>query len=293
MQIDVVIPYWGDPVLLEEAVESVLAQTSPDWTLLVIDDAYPDPTAAAYVRGIDDPRVTYRRNEENVGLIENFRRAVRSATSEYVVVMGSDDVLGPDYVATVLEAARRYPDVDILQPGVQVIDASSRPHRPLADRVKSLMRARWERRTGPFAGEPLAASLLHGDWLYWPSLAFRTATVQQVDFRDEYRIILDLALIVDLLDRGATLALVPAEVFSYRRHAESVSSDFRSGERFRGERRYFDETARHLASRGWHRAARASRLHLTSRVHALTLLPGAVRARDGRFVRELLRHAFR
>ena len=43
MPLDIFIPYWGDPDYLKQTVESVRRQTSPDWLLTVIDDAYPDP----------------------------------------------------------------------------------------------------------------------------------------------------------------------------------------------------------------------------------------------------------
>ena len=40
--VHVVIAYWGDPELLDRAVDSVLAQTDPDWRLTIVDDHYPD-----------------------------------------------------------------------------------------------------------------------------------------------------------------------------------------------------------------------------------------------------------
>jgi glycosyltransferase involved in cell wall biosynthesis len=36
--VDVLLPYYGDVAMMKQAVESILGQSSPDWTLTVIDD---------------------------------------------------------------------------------------------------------------------------------------------------------------------------------------------------------------------------------------------------------------
>ena len=42
MPLDIFVPFWGDPAMLRETVESVLAQSNDQWLLTVVDDAYPD-----------------------------------------------------------------------------------------------------------------------------------------------------------------------------------------------------------------------------------------------------------
>ena len=38
MTLQIFIPYWGDPDLLFDAIDSVRAQRNPEWELTVIDD---------------------------------------------------------------------------------------------------------------------------------------------------------------------------------------------------------------------------------------------------------------
>ncbi|MBD3778468.1 MAG: glycosyltransferase [Micrococcales bacterium] len=288
------VPYWGDPEYLRETVRSVLAQTDPGWRLTVVDDANPDPWAGEWLASLGDERIVYLRNPENRGIAEVFRQCVALAEADLVAVPGSDDVLLPDFVAVVTAAHRRFPDADIIQPGVVVVDEHGQPSRPLADTVKQrLVRPRGTG-TRVLAGEPLATSLLHGDWLYWPSLVFRREAVQRTPFRPGLPIILDLALVLDMVLAGSRLVVEPTEVFAYRRHSASASSvKLLDGSRFEGEREYFDLAAELMARQGWRRAARAARLHVTSRLYAATLLPTALRARDRAAVRTLLRHALR
>ncbi len=288
------VPYWGDPEYLRQTVRSVLDQTDPGWRLTVLDDANPDPWAGAWLASLGDDRIVYRRNETNRGIAEVFRQCVELAEADLVAVPGSDDVLLPDYVRVVTAAHRLHPQADIIQPGVRVIDEEGRESRPLADAVKQrLVRPRGSG-TRVLSGEPLATSLLHGDWLYWPSLVFRREAVQRTPFRPGLPIILDLALVLDMVLAGSQLVVEPTECFAYRRHRASASSvKLLDGSRFEGERGYFDLAARLMAERGWPRAARAARLHVTSRLYAATLLPTALRLGDRAALRTLLRHALR
>jgi hypothetical protein len=285
------VPYWGDPELLRATVRSVLAQSDDRWRLTVLDDAYPDPWAGEYLASLGDPRVRYVRNESNQGVAASFARCVELSGLEAVVICGCDDLLGPHYVATVLEALDAHPGADLVQPGVAVVGADGQPARTLADTVKQrLIRPRGEG-TRELEGERLVTSLLHGDWLYWPSLAFRRDVLVRTPFRTEFSVALDLALVVDLVCAGSRLVVVPTTCFTYRRHAASVSSvELLDGARFAGEREYFALARTIVSALGWRRAARAARLHVTSRLHALTLLPAAVR-RAPRAVPALLRHA--
>lgn len=291
MTLDIFVPFWGDPEMLRQTVRSVLEQQDPDWVLTVVDDAYPDPGVEDYFRGFDDPRVRYVRNETNLGITENYRTCVRMAEHDLVVLLGCDDLMLPGYVGVVRAAHRAFRDVDIIQPGVQVVDERGRVVAPLVDRVKrQVTPGRWKDRR-VLGGEALATSLLHADWLYWPSLTFRREALQRMPFRDGLPLIQDLAIVVDLVATGSSLLLEPELCFSYRRHTASASSArLLDGTRFFGERGYFREAATQMDALGWHKAARAARLHATSRAHALTLVPKAVAARDDEAVRKLLAH---
>ena len=292
MPLDILVPFWGDPGMLQETVRSVLAQRNGDWLLTVVDDAYPDESVPEFFAGLDDPRVTYVRNETNQGITENYRTCVARATQDVVTILGCDDVLLPNYVDVILEAHRRFPDVAIIQPGVEVIDEHGVLVSTVADTVKQKLVAPRARRPRVLAGEELAVSLLTGDWLYWPSLAFRRDVLVSTPFRDGMPIIQDLALVMDVVVGGGRLLLEPTVCFCYRRHTASASSaKALDGSRFAGERAYFDLAAQQVAALGWTRAERAARAHLTSRLHALTLLPQALRSSRSDAVRTLLRHA--
>jgi glycosyltransferase involved in cell wall biosynthesis len=289
--LEVFIPFWGDPALLYATVESVKAQTDPHWTITVVDDCYPDPAVAEHFAAEDDPRIRYVRNETNLGITDNYQRCRELASGELMMFMGCDDLMHPTFVETVTAAHREFPAAATIQVGVQVIDEHGTPIDPLTDKVKRAIRPSVRRRT-ELSGEALATSLLRGAWHYWPALVFRTDVVTRYPFREGLPIIQDLALLIDMAAAGESLVLDPTVCFSYRRHTQSASAtSLLHGNRFSDERRYYAAAADQMADHGWHRAARTARLRWTSRLHAVTLLPTAVRLRERSAVRSLLDHA--
>ena len=282
------VPYHGDAGLAIETLESVRAQTSDAWRLTLLDDGYPTSDVRDWIATTGDARITYVRNEVNLGANGNYRKALGLSTADHVCFLGADDRLRPRYVERMLDLLGD-PTVAAVHPGVAVVDDTGAEHAPPVDRLKrQLLPA-----SGVLGGEPLVRSLMHGNWSYFPAVLWRREAVQAAGFRP-YHVVQDLALLVDVALAGGRLLLDDEVTFDYRRHAASDSSrKARSGHRFDEERRYLDEVADELAARGMHSAARAARWRWTSRTHALALAPGAALDRDWAALRALLRHGLR
>lgn len=290
MTLHVVVPYWGDPGHLVDAVASVRAQTTPDWLLTIVDDGYPGTAAADHVAALADPRIDYTRNPERLGPNGNTYRASRLVRGEYLCMMGHDDLLEPGYAELVVGRMEADPAVVAVQPGVTVIDSDGAVRGGLADRVKAAIAPR----AVTLGGEAAARSLLAGNWLYTPSLTYRAAAVETVPFHPGIDAIHDLAFVMDLLLDGGLLAVDPTPAFRYRRHRSSDSSQrARDGVRFEQEQRYFGEVAAQLRARGWNRAARAAQLHVFSRLHAAKVGVDLLAARDVARAGQVLRRAVR
>lgn len=295
MQLDIMLPFWGKPEYLFSTVESVLQQDSDRWRLVVVDDQYPDERVPDYFRTLNHPRVEYHRNPINLGITDNYRKCLSLSRSDYMMFLGCDDILKPNYVSTILADIARYPGVDIIQPRVHPIDADGSLTFPLQDMVKRIVQPSVSRTPREIDGQVAAASLMTGDWLYWPSLTFKRQRLLETPFRDGFPLIQDLAIVVDILTSGGRLLLDPTECFHYRRHSTSASSSrILDGTRFQGERRYFTLAAQQFRAQGWKTAELHAKLHLTSRLYALTLLPAAIVDESrSRAVPVLLKHMFR
>ncbi|MEU0879928.1 glycosyltransferase [Lentzea sp. NPDC005914] len=290
--IDIMLPYYGDVALMQAAVQSVRSQTDEGWRLTVVDDtAHPD--VPGWFESLADERIRYFRNERNLGVTGNFTRCLDLAEYEVMSMLGTDDLLLPNYVSTVLAAYKDHPGVGMIQPGVTVIDEHGQPVKALADEVKRRLYAPKVTGRRLMDGEELAASLLRGNWLYFPAITWRTEAIKSVGFRADLRTTQDLALELELIERGEQMLIDSTVCFQYRRHLESVSSKMAlDGDRFTEERGLYQVMAERMKAKGWPRAERAARMHSASRLHALTLLPTAVKGGQRDVARALAKHAF-
>jgi cellulose synthase/poly-beta-1,6-N-acetylglucosamine synthase-like glycosyltransferase len=81
---------------LPRTIESVLAQTDPDWELVLVDNGYADAIVEAASPYLDDPRIVLLR-QENKGTTGGTMAAAARATGRYVVPLNSDDAVTPDF----------------------------------------------------------------------------------------------------------------------------------------------------------------------------------------------------
>ena len=92
--VSVVIPTYGRPQWLPEAVESVLAQTVQDFELIVVDDASPDPVSLA-----PHPKVRLLRRDANGGAAAARNTGVEAARGRLLAFLDDDDVYTPERLA--------------------------------------------------------------------------------------------------------------------------------------------------------------------------------------------------
>jgi glycosyltransferase involved in cell wall biosynthesis len=291
--LDVMVPAYGDGPLLREALESVLGQDDPRWRLTVLDDAAERGSRdlANWIEGLADERVCYLPNERRLGINRNFQRCVDEAKADLVAILGADDRLLPDFVGRVHNLAGRYPAAAWFHTGATIIDGEGKPSLPFVDRMKRLPVPRIDG-VRVMGGEDLAVTLLHGNWMYFPSCVFRREPLVRQGFREGYDIVLDLDLFLRILIDDGLAVLSERPGIEYRRHAASLSSSGAGdGTRFAEEAAYFAMMSAELEAKGWRRAARAARLHWTSRLHGLAKLPSLLAGREFAAAAQVLRLA--
>ncbi|MEV5573483.1 glycosyltransferase family A protein [Spirillospora sp. NPDC052269] len=89
---------------IDRVARSVLGQDHPDLEFLICDNASDDDTGdRCRALAARDPRVTYHRHPENIGILPNFVSASRLASGEYFRWVSDDDVLEPTLVSRSLE----------------------------------------------------------------------------------------------------------------------------------------------------------------------------------------------
>jgi len=100
---------------LRECIHSILQQTITGFELIILNDCSPEPLKEI-VQEFNDSRIRYYENERNVGaerLTDNWNRCLQLATGNYLVIMGDDDRLQPDYLDEFTRLIGRFPALDV------------------------------------------------------------------------------------------------------------------------------------------------------------------------------------
>lgn len=108
-RVSVIIPAHNYGCFLQEAVESVRAQTYSDWELVIVDDGSSDDTPLVGARLAEqDPRITFLRTE-NRGVAHARNTAMERAQGEFIMPLDADDLLCPQALARFVTALRSDP----------------------------------------------------------------------------------------------------------------------------------------------------------------------------------------
>ncbi len=123
--VSICTPTYQRPLLLERALRSVLAQTCQKFEIVITDNSE-DEESAAVVRRLNDPRIRYYRNGQNIGNINNIQKVATLAQGNYLVVLMDDDLLKPRALELMLAAFGKYPSVGIVMAPMDLIDSNDR-----------------------------------------------------------------------------------------------------------------------------------------------------------------------
>jgi glycosyltransferase involved in cell wall biosynthesis len=111
-RVTVVIPTLNRSHWLGGSIESVLAQTHRDFTLVIADNASTDETQSV-VAGFEDERLHYVRRPRTLELNEHYNLCVDEISSEYFLIVPDDDALVPEAIETLLPVLERNPKAGI------------------------------------------------------------------------------------------------------------------------------------------------------------------------------------
>ena len=125
--VSVIMPAYNAERYIEEAIDSVIAQTVSDWELLILDDGSTDKTrevAREYAR--KDARVQLLENEKNMGVARTRNRGLDLCRGDYVAFLDSDDYWKPVMLEKMIKRAEET-GADIIYCSYAIVDEHGNP----------------------------------------------------------------------------------------------------------------------------------------------------------------------
>lgn len=97
MKFSVLIPTFNGGRYLAHTISSVLDQPDKDIELIISNNCSTDDTPNILRSFAEDPRIRVVRPENFLSVAENWNFALKASSGDYVLLIGDDDCLLPDY----------------------------------------------------------------------------------------------------------------------------------------------------------------------------------------------------
>lgn len=124
-KVTIAIPTFKRADLLKEALDSAINQIEYDnFDILVVDNNPERGCDTEQLMNLyNNYRISYYKNEENIGMFGNWNRCIELSTGEYITILNDDDKLESNYLKCVLEILLNKPNLDALIVGHKIIDS--------------------------------------------------------------------------------------------------------------------------------------------------------------------------
>lgn len=110
-RISVIIPNWNGAAHLPECMDSLQAQTFPDFEVMVVDNGSTDDSVALIKERY--PRVQVLALGRNTGFSGAVNAGIRATRGEYVVLLNNDTRAEPDWLENLVRAMDEVPDASM------------------------------------------------------------------------------------------------------------------------------------------------------------------------------------
>lgn len=242
MKFSITIPTYKSRYL-REAIDSVVNQTYTDWELIIVDDCSPEDLRIIVEPYMKDSRVSYYRNEKNIGaekLVENWNRCLSYCQGDFVLCIGDDDRMLPNCLSDLQALIEKYPDLDVYHSRTQIIDEDGQVKETLALRddfedALAMIENRWNGRRQYIGDFCYRRSSLMKNGGYYP-LPFAWGSDDITAFRAA-------------LSHGIANTIQPG--FQYRENRYSISlsqNEEKKAEAVLEQRKWYSETLKSISA---------------------------------------------
>ncbi len=99
----VIIPNYNGMKYLPDCISSLMAQTSRDFDILIVDNASTDGS----IEWIESKGLSCIKNKENLGFAGGVNVGIRACNTEYIILLNNDTRALPTYVENLIRAIER------------------------------------------------------------------------------------------------------------------------------------------------------------------------------------------
>jgi glycosyltransferase involved in cell wall biosynthesis len=253
-KVSIGLPVYNGEKFVAAALDSLLAQTFPDFELIISDNASTDRTSEICREYAGrDMRIRYVRHEVNGGAPWNFNEAFRLARGQYFKWHAADDLCAPTFLERCVAVLNADPSIALCYPRTMVIDTDANPlpdapgssrANPISDADSAGASTDPHGLNSPRPSDRIRGILMHTVFCYELFGLVRRDFMQRTGLHRDSSA-LGKAFLMELAFQGP-LVEVPEVLFFNRRHAQQFTMIASAD-----QQRAFDQPGRKHRARQW------------------------------------------
>jgi glycosyltransferase involved in cell wall biosynthesis len=211
-KVSIIITCYNLGAYLEEALHSALAQSYPEFEVVLVDDGSTDPATVALLDRLPaHPRLRILRTpNQGLALARNY--GITEATGSYILPLDADDRILPGYLARAAEVLEQHPEVGFVGCHYRTFGEYEREHRPDSYRLPGLLVDNVV---------PVTSMFRRSCWEQLGGYALNMRGIEDWD------------LWIGILEQGHDAKVLPEIFFEYRIRPDSMLTNTRHPEIFK------------------------------------------------------------
>ena len=109
----ILIPTFNRRKYLEKTLKTILDQNYVNYELIVSDSGSSDDTWE-YLKNLDYPNLKIIKPEKKLSEVENFEFIINQAKGEWIIILGDDDGVLPDFFNSVDNIIKKHPEIEAI-----------------------------------------------------------------------------------------------------------------------------------------------------------------------------------
>ena len=215
--ISVVMSVYNEPLSwIQEATESILHQTFEKFEYIIVIDNPKRDDVVEYLRNLNENRIKYIVNPENIGLVESLNKAILLSNGDFIARMDADDISEPKRLELELNYLSRN-QLDLVGSNVNRIDTDGNLVGYILCPEKNEQIYKSIRHLG---GIP------HPTWLVKKSLYKSLNYYRAVDKAEDYDLLVRCVL------GGYKLGCIQETLLNYRKNPNGISKSGKGQQRY-------------------------------------------------------------
>lgn len=212
--ISVIIPVYNVEKYIEDLIKSLISQSFRDFEVIIVDDGSTDNSIQIAERMLESTDIIYKIvQQKNKGQSVARNEGIKYSTSEWIVIPDADDVLHPDYLKVLYETVITY-NTDVAFCNFKLIKDGTNMFT--FDKSKKVVRL-----MNTFE---CMRRFVKGGWIGpWSIIINRNFFINKnLWFDEESRYDEDLIFITKLICEVDRIYEIHANLYNYRKRADSV-----------------------------------------------------------------------